>query len=114
MPTPDTSLGKVVYDATYAAMPDLRAYVRIDRRTSVECVCASSGVSRVMTDQGLATEPAIEVRLPVSTIPDGALSLGSLFEFSRDGTEWDSYRVASRLDAAGLARVTLGDKDGGL
>lgn len=114
MPTTDTTLGMMAYTAVYASLPDARASLRFDRRTVVACLCGTIGAARVFTENGTANDSTIEAHLPVSTVPDGALALGQLVEFSTDGTNWKTYRVTARNETAGLIGVTLGDKDGGI
>ena len=114
MPSADTTLGMIVYNAAHAALPDVRAFLRFDRKTVVACVCGGIGASRAFTEQGTANDSSIEAHLPTSTVPKGGLALGERVEFSKDGTAWNTYLVTGRNENGGLVGIVLGDINGGL
>jgi hypothetical protein len=107
------TLGQTIFDAAYASLPDLRAQLRVARKTVVpKCLVASVGAERVETEQGLALTPDISVRLPTTSVPATGCRVGDSVEVSRDeAVTWRFYRISAITESAGMTRLTMEDVD---
>jgi hypothetical protein len=105
------SIGATAFTAVYAGMTDAQCKLRIDRRTIIaQALVVGIGGERVQTEQGIAVSADVTARTLASSIPTGELTVGDTVEISRTGTDWTEYRIMSRVDTAGIARLTLIDK----
>jgi hypothetical protein len=104
-----SNYGAIAFAAVYASLPDCRCQIRVDRRKVIpQALLASVGSERISTDQGMAVTSDVNVRLPISTVPANKLRMDDQIEVSRDdAATWQSYKILSRVETAGLLRIEL-------
>jgi hypothetical protein len=101
-------IGKTVFDAAYAAFPDLRCTVRKGTETW-PALTAGIGFGRVDTDMGQAMDMIGNVRFASESVPDNVLiEAGLLLEVKRDSdAKFFPARVTAFQPTAGMIRCDL-------
>ena len=101
-------IGKIAFDAQYAALAEARASVRVGRVVIDRCLCGAFGLSRTDTEQGTYEAAVASIKLMRDSWPAGVPIDGTKIEFMRVGGEkWLRFRVAGHSETDGLISLSV-------
>ncbi len=109
-----TDAARTVFDAVWAAMPDLRCEVRVGRHTMIMAKINRLLVSRENTDMGQMAVPSSIVEFPKVDAPKpnddtGGISAGESVDVRMVGAaKWQTFRVGDVAQlGTTVVRLTL-------